>query len=215
MKSSVGSRAVPLLVIAPALGLALAACGSATTRSTGRLSHADTQALNASSFVTAYPVGWSLVVKPLVPGATEPHATTRYELSSTGARLNGDGIPPPGTIGITIYETPLSTIEREDSDPTAKTGSAMTLATHVVGTPAVTQGSTETVKLHQAASLGGAEAATLAFAYTYSGHKNVQVDLVSQRDHQFALQVESDTEPALASQGQVALETITRSWRWR
>ena len=211
-------KGIRLLVVAPS-GVNPAACGSATTKSattksTGGLSQAGTQALNGSSFATAYPAGWNLAVKPLTSGATGPSGTTMYILSSTGAKLNGDGIPPPGTIGITIYETPLSTIELEDNDPTAKTGSAITLANYVVGTPEGAQGVAETAKPHQA-SLDGAEAATRSFAYSYSGHKNVQVDLVSQRNHELALQVESDAEPALASQGQAALETITRNWRWR
>ncbi len=212
-------RGIRVLAVGPVLALTLAACGStatksATTTSTGGQSQAGTQALNGRSFATAYPAGWSLAVEPLTPGATGPRGTTMYLLSSTGSKLNAMGIPPSGTIGITIYETPLLTIKREDNDPTAKTASATELANYVVGTPGAAQGVVETAKAHRA-SLGGAEAAAQSFTYTYSGHKNVQVDLVSQRNHELVLQVESDTEPALASQGQAALETIAGHWRWR
>ena len=207
------------MVVAVTLGVTLVACGSATTgpatTSTGGLSRAPTQVLKGSSFLTAYPADWTVTVKPLTPGATGAHGTTTYTLSSTGAELDEEGVPPTGTIGITIYETPLSTIEREDKDPNAKTQGAAALANYVVGTPDGAQGEIETVKLHQAADLGGVEAAGRSFEYTYSGNKNIQVDVVSQRNHQLALQVESDVEPALASQAQAALETITRNWRWR
>jgi hypothetical protein len=169
------------------------------------------QTLNGGSFTTAYQAGWALTVRH------GPTGTARYQLSSTGAPVNGLGIAPPGTIGITIDEMPVSSLAvlhlaGAGPDPAAASQSAVELLPHAVGTPSGAQ-AVATADLAHALTLDGADAAEEAYTYSVAGHENVQVDILSHHEGQMVL-LELDAEPAAAGAGQAALEAITREWRW-
>jgi hypothetical protein len=169
------------------------------------------QTLNGGSFTTAYQTGWALTVRHGPAGAA------RYQLSSTGAPVNGLGIPPVGTIGITIDEMPVSSLAvlhlaGAGPDPAAASQSAVELLPHAVGTPSGAQ-AVATADFAHAMTLDGADAAEEAYTYNLAGHENLQVDVLSHHEGQLVL-LELDAEPAVARAGQAALEAITGKWRW-
>jgi hypothetical protein len=202
------SRRPALFVLATSAAVALAlllglGCGS----------QAGTQTLSGGSFTTFYPVGWTEAVKRSPIGSA-----ARYQLSSTGALPNGLGIPPPGTIAITIDETPVSALASlhlagAAPDTAAARQSSAELLPNVVGTPRRAQDVTRTASPH-ATNLAGADAAKEAYAYTNAGLETVQVDLLVHHGSAVIV-VELDTEPGLASKGEAAFETIVKHWRWR
>jgi hypothetical protein len=98
-------------------------------------------------------------------------------------------------------------------DPAAASQSSIELLPHSVGTPA---GALSVVRTEppNTTSLDGADAAREAYTYTWTGHRNLQVDVLSHRGGQLFL-LELDAGPAVAQQGQAALEAITSAWRWR
>ncbi|HEV2980272.1 MAG TPA: hypothetical protein VGX51_02470 [Solirubrobacteraceae bacterium] len=167
--------------------------------------------LTGDAFVTAYPQGWTLAVK------RKPALGARYQLSSTGAQVSGLGIPPAGTIGVTIDETPASTLSRyhlagAKPDAVALSQNATQLLPNVVGTPRAAE-SVVRVEAPRRTRLDGADAAEEAYTYTYASLPNVQVDVLSHHGDKIVL-VELDTEPGLGAAGQAALAAITGDWRW-
>jgi hypothetical protein len=170
------------------------------------------QTLNGDSFTTAYEAGWGLTVRH------GPTGTARYQLSSTGAPVNGLGIAPARTIGITIDEMPVSSLAvlhlaGAGPDPAAASQSAVELLPHAVGTPSGAEGVATADSAH-ATTLDGADAAEEAYTYSLAGRDNVQVDILSRHEGQLVL-LELDAEPAVAGAGQAALEAIAGEWRWR
>ena len=173
--------------------------------------HGSARTLQSGSFVTSYPSGWRLTVSNGRSGAE------RYQLSSNGAPVNGLGVGPAGTIGITIDQMPISSLGEihlagGHPDPAAASQSSIELLPHSVGTPAGAQDIVRT-ESPNAIYLDGADAAREAYRYTWGGHSNLQVDILSHRGGQLFL-LELDAEPALVQQGQAALEGITSDWRW-
>jgi hypothetical protein len=163
-------------------------------------------------FSTSYSSGWNVSSKHNFAGAAQ------YQLSSTGASVNALGIAPAGTVAVTIEQTPLSFFSSAHlvgagPDVAASTQSAVELLPHVVGTPGGAQG----VRLAAPparSSLVGAEAGIESYGYTYRGVGDIQVDLLARRGSDVFL-LELNTEPALASQGEAALETIAKHWHWK
>jgi hypothetical protein len=173
--------------------------------------HSGVRPLNGGSFTTAYPASWHLSAKH------GPTGIATYQLSSTGAPINGLGIPPAGTIGITIAELPVSALRElhlagRRSDRAAAKQSALELLPDVVGTPSEARGVTRTTSPH-ATSLNGADAAQEAYTYRLGAREIVQVDILSHREGLIFL-IELDAEPALAPRGQAALQAIKMHWRW-
>jgi hypothetical protein len=168
--------------------------------------------LDGGLFSTSYSGGWSVSSKHNATGAA------LYQLSSTGAKVNGLGIAPAGTVAVTIAQTPLSFFSTghligAGPDTAASSQSTVELLPHVVGTP----GGAQRVVLAAPparSSLAGAEAAIESYGYTYRGVGDVQVDLLARRDGDVFL-LELNTEPALAAEGEAALETIAKHWRWQ
>lgn len=168
--------------------------------------------LTADSFSTSYTAGWHLASRR---GAAQTAAV--YKLSSTASEPNSLGIPPAGTIGITIIEYPESLLASAHlvgarPDPAITKLGAVQLLPHVVGTP----GSATGVSLAgppAPSKLAGAEAAIESYGYTYRGVGDVQVNILSRHEGHIAL-IELNTEPALASQGQAEVEVIGAHWLW-
>jgi len=170
------------------------------------------QALDGVGFTTGYPAGWGVTIKH------GPSGFIAYQLSSTGAPISGLGIPPAGTVGITISETPiaaLNTLHLTGASPdTAAAGQTpLELLPNVVGAPGQAERVTRTESPHPT-TLGGATAAEESYSYAYAGRENAQVDILSRHGAEIAL-VELDAEPTLAQTSQATLETITQHWRWR
>ncbi len=166
---------------------------------------ATVQALRARSFTTSYESGWTLTSK------VGPDGATRRQLSSTEASINGLGLAPSGTVGITIDEGPLSGVVDGRFTSLAKE-SALGLLRLSVGTPRGARGVT-LAGVPRATSLGGVQAAEEAYTYFYEGRQNTQVDVVSKGDGHSVL-IELDAEPTLSSQSQAALELLVADWRW-
>ena len=202
MPSRGGPPAVPVTPVTPAPR------APATTRATpARLT-----ALRGGSFTTSYTAGWHLSSR-----RARSVSAAMYKLSSTGSQPNNLGIPPAGTVAITIDEYPASLLAAAhlagappDRD-TAKQ-STVQLLPHVVGTPGRAQG-VILADPPSRSSLGGAEAALESYVYTYRGVGDVQVNVLSRHKGRIA-SIELDTQPALASEGQAELEVIDEHWRW-
>jgi hypothetical protein len=142
--------------------------------------------------------GWSLTSQQA------PGGRNRYQLSSTGAPISALGLPPAGTIGITI-----------DAFPSKNSGagpSVLQLLSRTVGTPkgavGVAVGSPARTVL-----LAGVSAAEKAYTYTFAGFSNVQVDVLARHGGTTYL-IEFDAEPGLLHESQSALELLFSSWRW-
>ncbi len=164
---------------------------------------AQSPTLHASSFTAGYQRGWSLTSK------TGPHGEHRYQLSSTGQPISRLGIPPRGTVGITIDESSTAIF----ANPQFASFSARALLPHIVGIP---RGATALTRstLPQRTLLGGTEAGEESYTYTYKGRQNVQVDVLAKLHARLVL-VELDAEPTLTQQSQTGLEALTRHWTWR
>jgi len=184
------------------------AAASTAARAPGtaaRTPSATVQALRAPSFATAYEPGWTLTSK------VGPDGATRHQLSSTGAPIDGLGLPPSGAVGITIDEGPLSgVLDRRFLSLADK--SVLALLRLTVGTP---RGAREVTLAGapRATTLGGVQAAEEAYTYFYEGRQNTQVDVLSKRDGHSVL-IELDAEPALSRQSKAALELLVTDWRW-
>jgi hypothetical protein len=168
--------------------------------------------LTADSFSTSYTVGWHLASQ-----RNAARTAAVYKLSSTASEPNNLGIPPAGTIGITIDEYPVSApssahLVGAPPDPAITKQGTVQLLPHVVGTPGSATGVSR-ASPPALSKLAGAEAAIESYAYTYRGVGDVQVNILSRHTGHIA-SIELNTEPALASQGQAELEVIGAHWRW-
>jgi hypothetical protein len=198
-------RAMAVVTVALAIGAVL------LLRPWSGEGHTSGKGLDGGSFTTTYPPGWGLTVRH------GPEGAARYQISSNGAPVSGLGIGPPGTIAITIDETPASLLSKIHlaggrPDPAAAIQSSLELLPQSVGTPT---GALEIVhtEFPRPTYLDGADAAREAYTYLWAGHRNVQVDVLSHRGGALFL-LELDTEPPLAQQGRAALEALTSDWRW-
>jgi hypothetical protein len=141
-----------------------------------------------------------------------------YQLSSTGAAANALGVPPAGTIAVTISVIParllpLYHLAGAMPDTSWATQNVLELLPNVVGTP----GAATYVRRAGApsrSSLAGAEAAIESYGYLYRGLGNIQVDLLARRAGNLIL-IELDTEPSLAREGEAAVQAIAQNWHWR
>jgi len=200
-------RTVAAVASAAALVAATTLAASATASDP-----ATTHTLRASSFTTSYPAGWRLTVR-------RASGIVTYELSSTGAKVNGVGIAPAGTIAITIGVLSVSWVTTHPllsgvpPDRAAASQSALQLLPHVIGTPVPNPSHWITTAAHSTV-LDGVSAAAIAYRYRYAGVGNVQGDVLARHGHEIVY-AELDTEPSLRSKGTAALATITTHWHWK
>ncbi len=180
-----------IAVLSMLVSFALAAGALAATSST-----AATTTLRGTSFTTSYPTGWKVATR-------RKDGAAQYLLSSTGAAISALGIGPAGTVGVTVEEIPAPSKIRNES--------AEQLLLQLAGTPVK-----QVTELRRPAisSLDGVQAATFACSYTYRGVANVQVDLVA-RHRTTVIFLETDADPAKATQASASLATIVSDWRWR
>lgn len=160
--------------------------------------------IRGRGFTSTYPASWTRFLTHPGPGASV------WSLSSTGQRLDGLGIPPAGTTGITVGELPLSALV---DDPAAAGQPAAEILPYLIGIPRGAEQPIITMPLH-ALSLAGASAAEVGYRYIYEHVSNVQEDIVAHHGGDIAW-LELDSEPALAVRGMAALRGIIRRWRWR
>jgi hypothetical protein len=173
-----------------------------TTPATPVRIHPAVGTIHGHGFSASALAGWSLTSQH------SPRGADRYQLSSTGASISRLGLPPAGTIGITIDVAPARSASAGAGSP----ASALRQLRQSAGTPkgavGVTVGSPpRTVRL------AGVNAAEEAFTYTFGGFSNVQVDIAAQHRGRTYL-IELDAEPTLVHESQSALELLSSSWRW-
>lgn len=156
--------------------------------------------LATPSFTAPYPAAWHLTT-------LRAHGATRSQLSSSGRPIDGLGIGPAGTVGVTV----------EESAPSARLaafrGSMVALLAFVVGTPRQARDITLAAP-PRSVSLDGAPAAEESYAYTFAGRQNVQSDVIARRGERL-LFIELDAEPAAARAGAAGFAMLTGRWRWR
>jgi hypothetical protein len=182
-----------------------AGASPATPTSPAPTRTAPVNALSTPLFSTSYEPGWTLTSK------FAPHGIARRQISSTGAPIDGLGLPPAGAVGITIDEDPLSGIV-DGRFITLAGRNALGLLRLTVGTPRGAEELTRASAPRQT-TLGGVEAAEEAYTYSYEGRQNTQVDIIS-KHHGRSVLVELDAEPTLSRQSQAALELLVANWRW-
>ena len=161
--------------------------------------------LRTPAFSTTYPSGWTDRTR------SAPRESVQHKLTSTQAPIERLGIPPAGTVGITINDTPASGMVR--GHRVSEEGlRAVALLPLNVGTPETAKGVTLASR-PRSVMLGGVEAAEESYAYSYAGRQNVQVDIVAQHKGRIVY-IELDAEPSLGSSSQAALTQITAGWHW-
>ena len=165
---------------------------------------------------TTYPASWRARLDHVVVGGQR---ITEYSLSSTGAPLNRDAIPPAGAIGITVYIYPRRT-ERMLTRRIRLSGdlgvaAAQLIELGVVGIPRPAQYVTSIAPL-RLTTLGGRGAARVTYLYEYGDDYglNLQDDVVALRGHTI-VQVELDAAPSLQVRAESAFRTLLAAWRWR
>jgi hypothetical protein len=198
--------ALVVLLLAGA-GALLVAAFAGSSSSSGR-----SKTITGGSFQSSIDAGWTVRSRTAGSGAVA------FSLSSTRAPLDAAGVPPAGELGITVSETPASTLtglapEATATNPQTRTADAIALLSAVVRTPAAAKdvAVTQPVRFK---TLAGASAAEVAYEYSYRGHGSIQVDVVARR-HGRIYFVELDTEVARMSQGEAALARLLARWRWR
>jgi len=198
----------PLAVLLVAIAVAVVALLATGGRHGGPAASvpAGSAPLHGTGFDAAYPATWSATAR------SGPHDSAQYRLSSTGAPVNGLGIAPAGTAGITITDIPARGESRgrafdEEHVPAAS------LLRLLVGTPRVATGVTRPVA-PRPTQLAGVEAAEEAYAYHYEGRQILQVDVVAAHGGRMVM-LELDTEPSLAGNSQTALTQLAGNWHWR
>ena len=165
---------------------------------------------------TTYPASWRARLEHLDVAGQH---VTEYSLSSTGAPLNGDAIPPAGAIGITVYvypdadrapaDAPVPAVGRSRS----RRGPADRARCRRHPAPGAVRHELSPVRL---TTLGGRGAARVTYLYEYGDdyNLNLQDDVVAVRGHTI-VQVELDIAPALQAGGESALRALLDAWRWR
>lgn len=185
--------------------------GSAVTAAAA--SRSARRPLRNSLFQTTYPASWrARIAHPRIAGST----ITEYSLSSTSARLNGDGIPPAGGVGLSIYLYPERVATRMLRLPSNLGAAAVELILlGVVGIPTRAHYVTPVQPL-RVVKLGGLPAARVTYLYEYGDdyNLNLQDDVVALHAGTI-VQVELDTAPALRGRGESAFDALLRAWRWR
>jgi hypothetical protein len=178
------------------------------------------QRVNGASFRTTIDARWTIVTRRGARGFET------FALSSDGARLGPDGIPPARAIGITITESATSALARRAgggrepqpreaialSGASARARRALELLSRVVRTPARAVG-VEPSEPPRLRTLAGASAAEEAYEYVYSGRGNVQVDVVARHGAKIYF-IELDTQLAQLATGESAFARLLRNWRW-
>jgi hypothetical protein len=196
------------------VGIGIVLCGLSgyfiATSSHGKSAQAapqpSAQSIQAGAFTADVPAGWTVTRK------TEKGATG-YHLSSTGAPINGLGIGPAGTVGITVSESGTIALTRGHIDgKPLNSYSATQLLPFLVGQPAQAT-SIARAQPPTAGSLDGQADGEEASSYTYEGREILQIDVLAKRAHHIIM-IELDTEPALASKSHAALQTVSSSWHW-
>lgn len=214
-----------MAALAAALGAAALIVSGAISSSNGR---ARERALRGGSFKSAIDASFKVVAHSGVPGSQT------WALSSTGARLDAEGIPPAGAIGITLAESATPATGAREGEAAnaeglreaaaqpqpeapapserARAESAIALMLRVVRTPSGAQ-AVEASQLPRYRMLAGANAAEVSYEYMYRGHGNVQVDVVARRAGKVYF-IELDTQLARLAQGEAALTRLLSAWRW-
>ncbi len=165
---------------------------------------------------TTYPASWRARLDHLVIAGQR---ITEYSLSSTGAPLNADAIPPAGVIGITVYIYPQRTerllTRRFRLSGDLGVAAAQLIQLGVVGIPRPAQYVTSIAPL-RLTTLGGRGAARVTYLYEYADdyNLNLQDDVVALRGHTI-VQVELDTAPSLQVRAESAFRALLDAWRWR
>jgi hypothetical protein len=208
--SNGGTSATPTTPVAPVTRAA--PVQEATAAPHAKPSPAKLTTLTAASFGTSYTAGWHLASR-----RNAARSVALYKLSSTASGPNSLGIPPAGTIGITIAEYPASLLASAHllgapADHQITKQGAVQLLPQVVGAPGSATG-VRRASPPALSKLAGAEAAIESYTYTYRGVGDVQVNILARHKGHIAT-IELDTEPALLSQGHAELEVIGAHWRW-
>jgi hypothetical protein len=159
--------------------------------------------LRGRDFETSITSGWRITTQQLRPGEV------RYVITSTATSLDRAGVPPAGSVGITITDVPTSAFAKGASSAPH----ALTVLQASARTPRGAKGVAR-VAPPRKSMMGGAQAAEEVFTYSYKGFKNVQVDVVAQHARRSVL-IELDAEPGLSKPSQRALELLASGWRWR
>ena len=135
-----------------------------------------------------------------------------YALSSNRARLNAFGVPPAGSIGITIEEFSVTTLGERNRGALGAVQDPVALLSDLIRTPtgAVDPASLTAHRVY----LAGVPAAGVTSTYAYDGVTTVQANLVS-IDGQEIATIQMDADPALAVRGNSVLNDLIADWRWR
>jgi hypothetical protein len=165
--------------------------------------------LRAASFTTVVPAGYIVTLVHPLSGFNSFQL-----LGGTAADLAvlDDGVPPAGTIGLTVSEVPVTVASAATNNPHLATLAPAALLALLVKLPASASHIAVAEHLH-GATIDGEAAAAISYSYTYRGFPNVQSDVVTRHGGQL-VGVELVSGPALAAQGAAAERTVLSHWAW-
>jgi hypothetical protein len=198
---------LPRLILCAALAAGLAA---AIVLALGGSAAAPLKLLRGATFTTVVPAGYALSLTYPLPGFQ------KFQLSGgAGGQelgLTNAGVPPAGTIELTLSDVPLSVASSASHNARLATLPPLALLPLVVELPNGAQHVVVSQRLH-GAKLAGQAAAAISYSYTYEGIANVQSDIVTRRGEQL-LGVELDSDPGLRGRALAAERTLLAHWSW-
>jgi hypothetical protein len=166
--------------------------------------------LRAASFTTLVPAGYAVTLTHPLAGFDNFRLLSR---TAAGAPANVDGgVPPAGTIELTLSEVPSAVASAQTHNPRLQTLPPMALLGLLVHLPDGASHVVTSARLRRT-SLGGQAAAAITYTYSYHGLVNVQSDVVTRRGTQL-VGVELDSEPALSERAAAAEQTVLSNWAW-
>jgi hypothetical protein len=157
-----------------------------------------TRPLRDASFTTAVPARWH-------ERMVQRGGVRTYLFNSGRGHADSLGLAGPGQAALTVSRLPRS------KAPSAN--SARAALYKVVGIPRGASRIKNTQPVRDTA-LGGAQAVTIQYAYTFRGARNVQTDLVALHRDSIAM-VEINAPPPRATVARHALAAVISAWRWR
>jgi hypothetical protein len=198
---------VPRLILCAALAAGLAA---AIVLALGGSTAVPLKLVRGATFTTVVPAGYALSLTYPLPGFQKFQLTGGARGQELG--LTNAGVPPAGTIELTVSDVPLSVASSASHDPRLSTLQPLALLPLVVALPTGAKHVVTSQRLH-AVTLAGQAAATISYSYTYQGVANLQSDIVTRRGEQL-VGVELESDPELHGGALAAEHTLLAHWNW-
>ena len=168
--------------------------------------------LRAATFTTLVPAGYAVSLTHPLAGFDNFQLLSGAGAGAGALPIVDGGVPPAGTIELTLSEVPAATASAATHDPRLQTLPPKELIGLLVHLPSGASHVVTSARVHRA-SLGGQAAAAITYSYSYRGLANIQSDVVTRHGTQL-VGVELDSQPVLAQKAAAAEQTVLKNWAW-